>query len=80
MTSNHVLRAHIESLVVERVSDLRIGLRPRRAAYIKAADLAVVRRFRLLLVDSVAGPLSFVLAWTGEELGDASLFDSCPIQ
>jgi hypothetical protein len=38
------LIAHIESLDVDLVNDLRIGLNPRRAQYIKAADLAVAMR------------------------------------
>jgi hypothetical protein len=59
--SNHVLKAQIESLVVERVKDFRIGLRPSRAEYIKAADLAVARRCRVLRGEG--GPVE-VLAFT----------------
>jgi hypothetical protein len=36
--------AQMESLDVDLVSDLRIGLRPSSAQYIRTADLAVARR------------------------------------
>jgi hypothetical protein len=44
MQSNHVLIAHIESLDVDMVKDLRIGLSPSKAAYMSRADFAVARR------------------------------------
>lgn len=46
MAISQQLMAQIESLVVDLVSDLRIGLRPRRVQNIKSADLAVVNIWR----------------------------------
>jgi hypothetical protein len=44
MISSHVARAQIESELVDFVRDLRIGDKPRRAKYIRMADLKVFRR------------------------------------
>lgn len=41
ITISQQLMAQMESLVVDLVRDLRIGLRPRRAQKIRTADLAV---------------------------------------
>ena len=81
--SSHVLRAQMESLVVESVSDLSIGLSPSKAAYINTADLMVPRRWlvrgekRIATVDRV-WPVSCeglaVEDWPAEDCND------CPIQ
>lgn len=42
MAISKQLMAHIESLVVDLVSDLRMGLRPRKVQNINSADLTVV--------------------------------------
>lgn len=72
-----MLSAQIESLVVERVRDLRIGLSPSKAAYIKSADFAVA--ILCCLRSDVASVRngSVVLGFKFE---GASAVSSCPIQ
>jgi hypothetical protein len=59
MINSQQLIAQIESLAVDSVRDLRIGLSPSNAKYIKNADFTVVRRWRL----REDGSNSLAVAW-----------------